>query len=50
MDRTSSGIIVTFEDGKYALYSTTLLRAMFYQAQEPLDSDEDEQQKHSTLV
>jgi hypothetical protein len=42
VDRTSSGIIVTFEDGKCALYSTTLLRAMFSQAQELLDSDKDE--------
>lgn len=40
-DRTSNGIIVTFEDGKCALYSTTLLHAMFSQAQELLDSDED---------
>ena len=42
VDRTSSGIIVDFENGKCALYSTTLLHAMFSQAQEMLDSDEDE--------
>jgi len=41
-DRRSNGIIVTLEDGKCALYSTTLLHAMFSQAQELLDSDEDE--------
>jgi hypothetical protein len=41
-DRTSSGIIVTFEDGKSAIYSATLRRAMFSQAQELLDFDENE--------
>lgn len=40
-DRVRSTII-EYLTGKCALYLTTLLRAMFPQAQELLDSDEDE--------
>lgn len=41
--RSRDGIIITFEDGKYALYSAALLYAMFPKANELIEdlSDQD---------
>ena len=36
---SSQGVIISFDDGKCALYPTTLLHATFSQATEVLESD-----------
>jgi hypothetical protein len=33
-ERLEDGVIITFEDGKTAVYSATLLRSIFYEAKE----------------
>jgi hypothetical protein len=42
VDRLNGGIIVTFDDGKSAVYSGSLLRATFGQAQDITELEEDE--------
>jgi hypothetical protein len=40
-ERLNGGVIITFDDGKCAVYSATLLRTIFPQADEVMeDSDE----------
>ena len=38
-ERVSKGVIITFDDGKSALYSASLLRDMFSQAAELKEAD-----------
>ena len=38
-ERVSKGVIITFDDGKSALYSASLLREMFSQAAELKEAD-----------
>ena len=40
-ERLKTGVIITFEDGKCALYSAALLHSVLSQAEELMDSDED---------
>jgi hypothetical protein len=41
-ERVSRGLIITFDDGKSALYSASLLRDMFSQAAELKEADWDD--------
>jgi hypothetical protein len=41
-ERVSRGLIITFDDGKSALYSASLLRDTFLQTEELTDPDWDE--------
>jgi hypothetical protein len=41
-ERVSGGLIITFDDGKSALYSASLLRDTFLQAEELTDPNWDE--------
>ena len=38
-DRIGRGVVITFDDGKCALYSSDLLRRMFLQAEELTETD-----------
>jgi hypothetical protein len=40
-DRTRRGLVITFEDGKSALYSASLLHITFSQAEEVKETDWD---------
>ena len=42
VDRFDGGVLITFDDGKSAAYSASLLRAMFDKAQEIIESEENE--------
>ena len=39
---SKNGVIITFEDGKCAVYSASLLHAMFSQAEEVVELETDE--------
>jgi len=40
-ERLDGGVLITFEDGKCARYSASLLHAMFSQAEEVIWSEEE---------
>jgi hypothetical protein len=40
-ERLNDGVIITFDDGKCAVYSASLLYANFPQAQEVIETEED---------
>jgi hypothetical protein len=41
-ERLGDGVIITFDDGKSAVYSASLLQAIFTQAQEVNEQEPDE--------
>jgi hypothetical protein len=41
VDRVEDGVVITFDDGRCAIYSSTLLRQYLAQAKEVADSDMD---------